>query len=68
MLNEKELAEVRGAEDWEPAEVLLERIKAEKVGNRKKRKQTTEKQKNIIQEDKGLIQQATLQAFEQIDK
>ncbi|AKB53373.1 hypothetical protein A9239_08025 [Methanosarcina sp. A14] len=68
LLNEKELAEVRGAEDWEPAEVLLERIKAEKVGNRKKRKQTTEKQKNIIQEDKGLIQQATLQAFEQIDK
>jgi len=31
LLNEKELAEVRGAEDWEPAEVLLERIKAEKA-------------------------------------
>jgi type I restriction enzyme, S subunit len=31
LLNEKELAEVRKAEDWEPAEVLLERIKAEKT-------------------------------------
>lgn len=28
LLNEKELAKVRGAENWEPAEVLLERIKA----------------------------------------
>jgi type I restriction enzyme S subunit len=36
LLNEKELAEVRGAEDWEPAEVLLERIKAERVENEKK--------------------------------
>ncbi len=31
LLNEKELAEVRRAEDWEPAEVLLERIRTEKV-------------------------------------
>ncbi|RXA17826.1 restriction endonuclease [Methanosarcina sp. MSH10X1] len=31
LLNERELAEVRGAEDWEPAEVLLERIKAERA-------------------------------------
>ena len=29
LLNERELAEVRGAEDWEPAEVLLERIRTE---------------------------------------
>ncbi len=36
LLNEKELAEVRKAEDWEPAEVLLERIKAEKAGYKKK--------------------------------
>ncbi|AKB58523.1 restriction endonuclease subunit S [Methanosarcina barkeri] len=36
LLNEKELAEVRGTENWEPAEVLLERIKAEKAKNRKK--------------------------------
>ena len=36
LLNERELAEVRGAEDWEPAEVLLERIKTEKAGNGKK--------------------------------
>jgi len=35
LLNDRELAEVRGAEDWEPAEVLLERIKAEKKTNRK---------------------------------
>ncbi|AKB36709.1 Type I restriction-modification system, specificity subunit S [Methanosarcina siciliae C2J] len=35
LLNERELAEVRGAEDWEPAEVLLERIKAERVKNGK---------------------------------
>ena len=31
LLNEKELVEVRMAEDWEPAEVLLERIRAEKT-------------------------------------
>jgi type I restriction enzyme S subunit len=36
LLNERELAEVRMAEDWEPAEVLLERIRAERVGNGKK--------------------------------
>jgi type I restriction enzyme S subunit len=36
LLNERELAEVRGAEDWEPAEVLLEKIKAEKAQNGKK--------------------------------
>ena len=36
LLNERELAEVRRAEDWEPAEVLLERIKAERAGNGKK--------------------------------
>lgn len=36
LLNEKELAEVRGAEDWEPAGVLLERLKAEKADNGKK--------------------------------
>ncbi|AKJ39314.1 restriction endonuclease subunit S [Methanosarcina barkeri] len=36
LLNEKELAEVRGTENWEPAEVLLERIKAEKAKNGKK--------------------------------
>lgn len=36
LLNEKELTEVREAEDWEPAEVLLERIKAEKAKNGKK--------------------------------
>lgn len=36
LLNEKELAEVRSSEDWEPAEVLLGRIKAEREGNRKK--------------------------------
>ena len=32
LLNERELAEVRRAEDWEPAEVLLEKIRAERVG------------------------------------
>lgn len=68
LLNEKELAEVRGAEDWEPAEVLLERIKAEKGENGKKEKQATKRLKSIIQDDKELIQQATLQAFEQTDK
>ena len=31
LLNEKELEEVRNAPDWEPAEKLLERIKAEKT-------------------------------------
>lgn len=31
LLNERELAEVRKAEDWESAEVLLERIRKEKV-------------------------------------
>ena len=31
LLNEKELEEVRTAPDWEPAEKLLERIKAEKT-------------------------------------
>jgi len=36
LLSERELAEVRMAEDWEPAEVLLERIRAERVGNGKK--------------------------------
>jgi type I restriction enzyme S subunit len=36
LLSEKELAEVRSAEDWEPAEVLLERIRAERAGNGKK--------------------------------
>lgn len=34
LLNERELAEVRGAEDWEPAEVLLERIKKERAGKK----------------------------------
>jgi type I restriction enzyme S subunit len=36
LLNERELAEVRGAEDWEPAEVLLERIRVERAENGKK--------------------------------
>ncbi|MDD3245677.1 MAG: restriction endonuclease subunit S [Methanosarcina sp.] len=36
LLNERELAEVRGAEDWESAEVLLERIRAEKTASGKK--------------------------------
>ncbi|MCQ1534512.1 restriction endonuclease [Methanosarcina sp. KYL-1] len=31
LLNKKELAEVRRAEDWEPGEVLLERVKAERA-------------------------------------
>ncbi|HHV24249.1 MAG TPA: hypothetical protein GXX65_06815 [Methanosarcina sp.] len=34
LLNERELTEVRGAEDWEPAEVLLKRIKAEKASKK----------------------------------
>jgi type I restriction enzyme S subunit len=36
LLNERELAEVRGAEDWGPAEVLLEKIRTEKAQNGKK--------------------------------
>lgn len=36
LLSEKELAEVRSAEDWEPADVLLERVRAERLGNGKK--------------------------------
>jgi len=36
LLNERELAEVRRAEDWEPAEVLLEIIRAERMENGKK--------------------------------
>ncbi len=31
LLNERELAEVRRAEDWEPAEVLLEKIRMERT-------------------------------------
>jgi len=31
LLNERELVEIRGAEDWEPAEVLLDRIRVEKA-------------------------------------
>lgn len=36
LLNERELEEVCNADDWEPAEVLVERIKAEKVRDGKK--------------------------------
>jgi type I restriction enzyme S subunit len=36
LLNERELAEVRGAEDWEPAEVLLDKIRVERAENGKK--------------------------------
>lgn len=36
LLSERELAEVRSAEDWEPAEVLLERIKMKKEGKEKR--------------------------------
>lgn len=36
LLSERELAEVRRAEDWEPAEVLLERIKVKKEGKEKR--------------------------------
>jgi type I restriction enzyme S subunit len=36
LLSERELAEVRSAEDWEPAEVLLERIRVERAGNGKR--------------------------------
>ncbi len=68
LLNERELAEVRRAEDWEPAEVLLDRIKAEREkGNGKSGKYIPEQSKKIIRDDKGLTQQATLQVFEQID-
>ena len=38
LLNEKELEEVRSAHDWEPAEKLLERIKAEKTNTKAKKK------------------------------
>ncbi|MEA1985768.1 MAG: restriction endonuclease subunit S [Euryarchaeota archaeon] len=38
LLNGRELEEVRGAPDWEPAEVLLERIRAEKTDSSRKRK------------------------------
>lgn len=36
LLSERELAEVRMAEDWEPADVLLERIKVKKEGKEKR--------------------------------
>jgi type I restriction enzyme S subunit len=38
LLNEKELEEARNALDWEPAEKLLERIKAEKTNTKRKNK------------------------------
>jgi type I restriction enzyme S subunit len=38
LLNERELEEVRSAPDWEPAEVLLEKIRTEKAGSGKKGK------------------------------
>jgi len=38
LLNEKELEEARNAPDWEPAEKLLERIKAEKTSIKAKKK------------------------------
>ena len=38
LLNEKELEETRNASDWEPAEKLLERIKAEKTNMKAKKK------------------------------
>lgn len=65
LLNERELAEVRKAEDREPAEVLLEKIKALKEGKGKKGKQPTEKLKSVILDDRELTQQYTLEAFEQ---
>ncbi|QLC50422.1 restriction endonuclease subunit S [Methanolobus zinderi] len=34
LLDERELEEVRNAPDWEPADVLLERVKAEKKGKK----------------------------------
>ena len=36
LLNEREMAEVRRAEDWEPAKVLLEKIRKERVENGKR--------------------------------
>jgi type I restriction enzyme S subunit len=36
LLSERELEEVRNAPDWQPAEVLLERVRAEREGNRKR--------------------------------
>ena len=33
LLNERELAEVRNSEDWEPAEILLKRVRAERGEN-----------------------------------
>lgn len=38
LLNERELEEVRSATDWEPAEKLLERIKAEKTNTKAKKR------------------------------
>ena len=38
LLNERELEEARNAPDWEPAEKLLERIKAEKTSTQTKKK------------------------------
>ena len=38
LLNEKELEEVRSSPDWEPAEKLLERIKAEKTNTKAKKR------------------------------
>jgi type I restriction enzyme S subunit len=38
LLNEKELEEVRNAPDWEPAEKLFERIKAEKTNTKAKKR------------------------------
>ncbi|NOQ47735.1 MAG: restriction endonuclease [Methanococcoides sp.] len=38
LLNKRELEEVHSAPDWEPAELLLERIRAEKAGSGKKGK------------------------------
>lgn len=47
LLNEKELAEVRGAEDWEPAEVLLGKIRAERAKNGEKLLQICSSTENI---------------------
>jgi type I restriction enzyme S subunit len=68
LLNEKELAEVRRAEDCGPAEVLLEGIKAEREENGKRGNQMPEQLKKIIRDDKEFTQQSTLQVFEQVDK
>ena len=38
LLNERELEKARNASDWEPAEKLLERIKAEKMNIKTKNK------------------------------